>query len=219
MESRFLVVLLAQACLLVCLAGCARQRLTRPGDSATPPVIQPKVERRKVKPVRVPTQNFEAGLFAGDISVEDFGVNTVVGARLAYHISEGLFTELAAGRAHTQPTSYERLSGAAQLLTDPQREYSYYNLSLGYNVLPGEAFIGKKRAWNTDVYVIGGVGKTTFAGDNRFTVNVGMGLRVMPLDRLAIHADVRDHIFDIDLLGAPKRANNLEANVGVTFFF
>jgi outer membrane beta-barrel protein len=63
------------------------------------------------------------------------------------------------------------------------------------------------------------VGKTNFAGDDRFTVNVGMGMRLMPMDWLAVHADVRDHIFDIDLLGQGKTAHNLEAHVGVTFFF
>jgi outer membrane beta-barrel protein len=218
MESRLFTVLLA-ACVLAGVGGCSRQHLARPDSAGNPPVIEPKVERRDVKPARVPKQNFEAGIFAGDLSVEDFGVNTVVGGRFAYHITEGIFTELTAGRTHAQRTSFERLSGAAQLLTDAQREYTYYNLSLGYNFLPGEGFIGKNHAWNTDLYVIGGVGKTTFAGDNRFTVNVGMGLRLMPLDWLAIHADVRDHIFDIDLLGQPKRANNLETNVGITFFF
>jgi outer membrane beta-barrel protein len=92
-------------------------------------------------------------------------------------------------------------------------------LSLGYNIFPGEGFIGKKRALNMATYVIGGVGKTTFAGDDRFTVNLGLGLRLLPLDWLAVHADVRDHVFDIDLLGKQKTAHNLEAHVGVTFFF
>jgi outer membrane beta-barrel protein len=219
MESRLLILLLAQACLLACLSGCARQRLARADDEASPPVVEPDVERRDVKPADIDTEDFEIGVFAGQMSVEDFGVNTVLGARFAYHITEGLFTELTAGRTNTGQTSFERLSGAAQLLTDPEREYTYYNLSLGYNLLPGEGFLGKNRSWNTDVYVIGGVGKTTFAGDDRFTVNVGMGLRLMPLDWLAVHADVRDHIFDIDLLGRAKRSNNLEAHVGVTFFF
>jgi len=44
-------------------------------------------------------------------------------------------------------------------------------------------------------YVIGGVGKTKFAGDDRFTLNVGLGIRLMPLDWLAVHADVGDQIF------------------------
>jgi outer membrane beta-barrel protein len=219
MESRFLLLLLAQAVLVVGLAGCGRDRLVSAEDSTQPPVIEPDVERREIETAKIDTEDFEVGLFAGQISVEDFGVNTVAGARFAYHITEGFFTELAAGKSETGLTSFERLSGAAQLLTDSEREYTYYNLSLGYNIFPGESFIGKNRAMNTATYVIGGVGKTTFAGDDRFTVNIGMGIRLMPLDWLAVHADIRDHIFDIDLLGQEKTAHNIEAHIGVTFFF
>ena len=219
MESRLLVLLLTQTLMLVSLAGCGRDRLVQSGNGDQPPVIEPDIERREIATARIDTEDFEVGIFAGQMSVEDFGVNTVVGARFAYHITEGFFVELAAGQTDTERTSFERLSGAAQLLTDSERDYAYYNLSLGYNIFPGESFIGKNRALNTSLYVIGGVGKTTFAGDDRFTVNVGLGMRLMPLDWLAVHADIRDHVFDIDLLGQEKTAHNLEAHVGVTFFF
>ena len=219
MESRVLVLFLTLALVVGTLTGCGRDQLVRGDDGSQPPVIEPDVERRDIQTAKIDTEDFEVGIFAGQMSVEDFGVNTVVGARFAYHITEGFFAELAAGRSDTEKTSFERLSGAAQLLTDSERDYTYYNLSLGYNIFPGESFIGKNRALNTSLYVIGGVGKTTFAGDDRFTVNVGLGMRLMPLDWLAVHADIRDHVFDIDLLGQEKTAHNLEAHVGVTFFF
>jgi outer membrane beta-barrel protein len=218
MDSRVLVLFLV-ALVLVGLTGCGRDRLVRADDAGQPPVIEPDIERREIQTARLDTEDFEVGIFAGQLSVEDFGVNTVAGARFAYHVTEGFFVELAAGKTDTERTSFERLSGAAQLLTDSQREYTYYNVSLGYNIFPGESFIGKNRALNTTTYLIGGVGKTTFAGDDRFTVNIGLGMRLMPLDWLAIHADVRDHIFDIDLLGQEKTSHNLEAHLGVTFFF
>jgi outer membrane beta-barrel protein len=219
MESRFLLLLLAQVAVLAGLTGCGRDRLVSADDDGQPPVIEPDVERREIEPAKIDTEDFEVGVFAGRISVEDFGVNSVAGATFAYHITEGFFVELAAGRADTQLTSFERLSGAARLLTDSNRDYSYYNLSLGYNIFPGESFVGKNRSLNTATYLIGGVGKTTFAGDDRFTVNLGMGIRVMPLDWLAIHADIRDHVFDIELLGQEKTSHNMEARIGVTFFF
>jgi outer membrane beta-barrel protein len=219
MESRFLVLFLALTLGVGSLTGCGRDRLVRADDTTQPPVIEPDVERREIEPPRIDTEDFEVGLLLGQISVEDFGVNTVSGARFAYHVTEGFFVELAAGQADTELTSFERLSGAAQLLTDSEREYSYYNVSLGYNIFPGEHFIGKNRAMNTQTYVIGGVGKTTFAGDDRFTINFGIGMRLMPLDWLAIHGDIRDHVFDIDLLGQEKTSHNLEATLGVTFFF
>lgn len=219
MESRFLVLFLTLTLLVGTLTGCGRDRLVQAEDGGQPPVIEPDVERRDIETAKIDTEDFEVGVYAGQLSVEDFGVNTVVGARFAYHVTEGFFVEVAAGQADTELTSFERLSGAAQLLTVPEREYSYYNVSLGYNIFPGESFIGRRRALNTTTYVIGGVGKTTFAGDDRFTVNIGVGMRLMPLDWFAIHADLRDHIFDIDLLGQEKTSHNLEATVGVTFFF
>ena len=219
MESRVLVLLLGLTLGVGGLTGCARDRLVQAEDTTQPPVIEPDVERRDIEVPKIDTEDFEVGITAGQISVEDFGVNTVMGGRFAYHVTEGFFVELAAGKADTELTSFERLSGAAQLLTDDEREYSYYNVSLGYNIFPGEHFIGKNRAMNTETYVIGGVGKTTFAGDDRFTINFGMGMRVMPLDWLAVHGDIRDHVFDIDLLGQEKTSHNLEATLGVTFFF
>jgi outer membrane beta-barrel protein len=219
MESRVLVLFLGLALGVGSLTGCARGRATVAEDTSQPPVIEPDVARREIEVPKIDTEDFEVGVTLGQISVEDFGVNTVAGARFAYHVTEGFFVELAAGKADTELTSFERLSGAAQLLTDSEREYSYYNVSLGYNIFPGEHFIGKNRAMNTETYVIGGVGKTEFAGDDRFTINFGIGMRVMPLDWLAVHGDIRDHVFDIDLLGQEKTSHNLEATLGVTFFF
>ena len=219
MASRFVLLFLAQAVVLAGLAGCGRHHLAKAEDTSQPPVIEPDVERRDIKVAKIDTENFEVGISAGELSIEDFGVNTVEGLRFAYHVSENFFLEAAGGKSTAGKTSFEILSGAAELLTDSQREYTYYNVSFGYNILPGEAFIGKNHAWNTATYLIGGVGETTFAGENRFTVNFGMGIRLIPLDWLAIHADVRDHVYDIDLLGVQKRSHNLELGVGVTFFF
>ena len=219
MEGRSVVLLLTLALAVTVLSGCGRHRLVRSDDNGQPPVIEPDVERREITVPKIKKSDFEVGIFAGDLSVEDFGVNTVTGATLAYHLTEKIFLQLDAGRTTAGLTSFERLSGAAQLLTDAEREYSYYDLSVGYDILPGEGFLGKKRAWNMSTYLIGGVGKTKFAGDDRFTLNLGFGVRLMPLDWLAVHANVDNHIFDIDLLGKAKTAHNLGAHVGVTFFF
>ena len=38
-------------------------------------------------------------------------------------------------------------------------------------------------------------------------------------ETIAVHFDVRDHIYDIDLLGEKKIVNNLEAHLGLSIFF
>lgn len=225
MENRvrilFLIgaITMLPACSMLPFIGDDEPPPTETGDGTTVQVIEPEVERRDIKTAKIDTEDFEIGVFGGIMSVEDFGTNPVYGLRLAYHISEFLFAEAAAGRTDTEETSFELLSGAAQLLTESEREYTYYNISLGYNLFPGEAFLGRNRAYTQALYVIGGLGSTTFAGDDRFTVNLGVGYRFLVTDSVALHADFRDHLFDIDILGQEKTVHNLEAHLGFTVFF
>jgi outer membrane beta-barrel protein len=189
------------------------------GEPAQGPVIEPQVERREIRRPRIDTEDFELGAYVGVLSIEDFESNVVYGARLAYHLTEDFFLEGTVGKSRAGRTSYENLSGSADLLDDDDRDYTYYALSLGWNALPGEIFIGKNRAYNSAFYLIAGIGSTNFAGDDRFTVNAGFGYRVLPTDWIAVHLDVRDHIFDTDLLGEKKIVNNLEAHLGLSIFF
>jgi outer membrane beta-barrel protein len=226
MESRFRVLFLAVA--IVGLPGCAATKnLFGFGQEEAPPpsaeapgqVIDPQVERREVKEPAIDREDFEIGGFVGIMAIEDFGSNVSYGVRLAYHITEGFFVEATVGQSEGGLTSFEVLSGGASLLTDDERVLTYYNLNLGYNILPGEVFIGEGRAYNTTLYLIAGLGSTRFAGDDRFTVNVGAGYRFLLTDSVALHLDFRDHLFDIDLLGEEKTAHNLEGHLGVTVFF
>ena len=182
-------------------------------------MIDPEVERREVKEPKIDREDFELGAFAGVLAIEDFGSDLVYGARLAYHVTEGFFIEATVGRSEGGLTSFEILSGGAELLTDDERVYTYYNLDLGYNILPGEVFLGEGHAYNTNLYVIAGLGSTTFAGDDRFTVNFGFGYRFLLTDSVAFHLDFRDHLYDIDLFGEEKTVHNLEGTFGVTVFF
>lgn len=200
-------------------AWSADKPVSNDKNAAQQQVIQPAIARRTIDIDKIDTEDFEIGVFVGLLSVEDFGTNMVLGARAAYHVTEDVFFEAAYGISDTSETSYERLSGGAALMTEDERKLTYYNVSVGYNLLLGEAFVGKGLAFNTALYAIGGVGNTSFAGEDLFTINVGAGYRFLATDWLAAHIDVRDHIFDIDLLGDAKTAHNLEISGGVTVFF
>ena len=228
MESRFRVFLLALPVFAFGLSGCAATKnLFGFGEEETPPpaeiiegqVIEPEVERREIKEPDIDSEDFETGAFVGIMSIEDFGSNVVYGARLAYHVTEGFFVEGSAGTTEGGQTSFEILSGGAPLLSDTERQLTYYNLNLGYNILPGESFVGEGRAYNSSLYISAGLGSTRFAGDDRFTVNFGAGYRFLLTDSIAMHIDFRDHLFDIDLLGEEKTAHNLEGSLAVTIFF
>jgi outer membrane beta-barrel protein len=151
--------------------------------------------------------------------VEDFGTNPVYGLTAAYHVTEDFFFQGEWGRSKAGRTSFETLGGNIQLLTPAERHFTYYDLSLGYNFLPGEAFLGRGVALSSAFYVLGGIGSTDFAGDKKFTVNFGAGYRVLPSDWLAVHIQVQDRVFQSDLLGVTKLTNNIEMSVGTTVYF
>ncbi len=222
MESR--LFLLSLIVVSQALAGCSF--FGRGGDEEpvdvnvrTPAVIDPDLDRRDIKPAKIDDENFEVSAYVGIMSIEDFGSDSVFGARMAYHITEDFFMEGAYGSTTAGETSFELLSGAAELLTEEERDFTYYNVSLGYNVFPGEVFLWRERAFNSNFYLIGGVGSTEFAGDERFTANFGAGFRVVATDMFSLRLDVRDHLFDIDLLGEDKTTHNIEYHLGLSIFF
>ena len=229
METGLRILLLTA--LLATLPGCASWRHHKSSppstqsapaqspDEAPPRVVEPEVARREVKVPKIRSSNVELGAYYGEISIEDFGAHPVYGVTAAYHITEDFFFQAEAGRATAGKTSFEVLGGGIQLLTESERRFTYYDLSLGYNFLPGEAFLGRGIAMTSAFYLIGGFGGTDFAGDTKFTVNFGAGYRVVPTDWLALHVTVQDHVFQTSLLGVTKLTNNIEARLATTVFF
>jgi outer membrane beta-barrel protein len=182
-------------------------------------IITPDIERRHIKEADLDSEDFEVGIYYGMLSVEDFGSNAVVGATLAYHITEDFFAQLNYGTSKTKKTSYELLSGGVELLTKDQRELSYYNISLGYNLLPGQVYISEKWHFNTDVYLIAGAGNTHFAEKNYFTYNLGAGFKFYATDWIMFDLSMRNYAFKHELFGISKKTNNLESRLGISFFF
>ena len=187
-------------------------------DSTPPRVIQPEVERRNIKVPRIKSEDIEVGGYIGTLNVEDFGAHRVFGVQAAYHITEDFFLQAEAGRSKAGRTSFETLSNIS-LLTDNERWFKYYDMSVRYNFLPGEVFIGRNHAMTSSFYILAGVGATDFGGDSKFTANFGAGYKVLPTDWLAVHVAVEDRVFNSDLLGVNKLASNLEAHLGLTVFF
>ena len=215
MENRLRHILLIGLLLFYSSMSAAQQ----PAADDESVMIEPSIERIEFDEALIDTEDFEILLALGYVSIEDFGVNPLLSLRLNYHINEDFFVQLAVGIAEGSDTSYELLSGGAPLLTDDEREFSYYNINIGYNLLPGEAFLGDQIAHNTAFYLSGGVGSTNFAGDDRFSINYGAGYRFLLNDAVAVYTDFRNNVFDMDIFGSKKATNNLEFTIGFSLFF
>jgi outer membrane beta-barrel protein len=197
----------------------AAEEAAEDADSTPPRVIEPNVARRKIKTPKIDNENWEIGAGFGFLSIEDFGTNSTYAGMLTYHVTEDFFFRADLGQSTAGRTSFENLGGEIELLTGDERRFTYYSLSLGYNFLPGEVFLGRDTAMNSSFYVLAGIGSVDFAGDNRLTLNFGAGFRVLPTDWLAIHLGVQDRVFDSDLLGETKVTNNIETVLSATVFF
>ncbi len=235
MESSNRLLLLAVLLIGASLAtGCASRRAleqqqteeqaaaeeaAEEADSTPPRVIEPNVVRRKIKTPKIDNENWEIGAGAGFLSIEDFGTNQTYAAQLTYHVTEDFFFRGDLGQSTAGRTSFETLGGNIELLTGDERRFTYYSLSLGYNFLPGEVFLGRKTAMNSGFYVLAGIGSVDFGGSDHLTLNFGAGFRVLPTDWLAIHIAVQDRVFDSDLLGETKVTNNIEMLLSATVFF
>jgi len=188
---------------------------TQPGNEQ---VVEPQVARREVKLPKFPSNDFEFGLFAGTYATQNFGSSFLYGLRLGYHITEDVFVEGVYGHTKVSDENYRQILPGG-IFPHPEETLYYYNLSAGYNVLPGEVFLGKNIAKASGVYLIGGVGSTHFLEQQKLTLNFGLGLRVFFKDWYALQVDMRDHVYSLDLLGKRQNTQNLEFSAGMTFFF
>ncbi|MDQ7016392.1 MAG: outer membrane beta-barrel domain-containing protein, partial [Gammaproteobacteria bacterium] len=134
-----------------------------------------------------------------------------------FYVSEDFFLDASYGVSQLQDSAYRQLG----LVIFPQEEepLDFYQLALGYNLFPGEAFLGKNRAWNSAFYVLAGVGNVRFIEQDHFSYGLGFGYRVVPMERLNLRVDVRDQLFESDLLGVKSLTHNLEVSVGASFYF
>ena len=214
MESRIQRVLVAG--LLLASAATFAAEAT---DLELEPMVVREPERREIKVDKIDRENIEIGAYGGLMSIEDFGTNAVVGVRVDYHVTEDFFVEAIYGQSELGLSSFEKLSGGARLFPDDERDLTYYNLSVGWNIFPGEAFVTSRWAFKGGLYLIAGAGATEFGGDQRFTINGGVGYRFIATDWLALRLDIRDHVFTSDVLGAEETKHNVEFSGGLTIFF
>ena len=201
------------AAFLLCLAaGAAAEPLAPPA-----PVHQPDLDRPRLRLPAIDSEDLALGAYLGMMSVEDFGSSALRGVSLAWHPAAGWFLEASLGRARVADSDFRRLGIA--LFPQERAELLSDNLVLGHDILPGEVFLGRSRAFVSAAYLLGGGGLTRFAGERWFTLTLGMGLRLLVNDWLALQLESRAHQFRGSLLGVAKYSHNVETRLAATVFF
>lgn len=183
-------------------------------------VITPEVKPREVKEADIDDEIFGIGVYAGILSIDNFGSEPIYGVSALFHATEDFFLQFNYAVSRADKTSFEELSGEdVNLLTSSERDYTTYDLLVGYNIFPGEVFMTSKLTFNSDFYLVGGVGNTEFGGEDNFTTTLGTGYRIVLRDWLTWQIDFRDHIFKSDIINSNQTTHNIELSTGITFFY
>jgi outer membrane beta-barrel protein len=200
------------------VTASALAALTARGAEPVPePVIPAQVDRRDVHIPKISANDVEIGVFVGILSVQNFGAKPSAGLRLGYHVTEDFFLEGLYGRSTVSDQSYRQLG--IPIFNKEDIPLSYYYLSVGGNLFPGEVFLGKDRAMTSAVYLVGGVGNVNFNKENHTAFNFGIGIRFLPVDWLSTRFEMRDHMFNSDLLGKNELKHNFEMTLGLSGYF
>jgi outer membrane beta-barrel protein len=223
MENRiqrvFLMPLFTVSALTLSIITASTPTFAAEAEVNSTVAVKADVERRDVVEDLLDTENFEVGIQGGIMSIEDFESSPWISAHVGYHISEHFYVKANYAQAKAGETSFEKLANAAPLLTDAERELTYYGLNIGYTLLPGEIFFSKDTVFNSAFSFELGGGSTEFAGDEQFTVNLTANYRVFLTDWLAWDLSMSDYLFNTEVTGESKTTHNLTFATGVAFYF
>jgi len=189
-----------------------------PPPTQTDQVVVPQVDRRGIRVPHFASNDFEIGLFGGSYATQNFGTSPVGGVRLGYHITEDFFVEAVYAQTKVSDVLFRQILPGG-IFPSEKSKLTYYNASVGYNIFPGEIFVGSRFARPSQLYIIAGVGSTKLDVQRKPTLNFGFGYRVYLADWAALQLDLRDHIFSLDLLGTRQSTQNIELTGGLAFYF
>lgn len=186
-------------------------------------IIEPQTEITEVNYAAIDDERFELGLYYGALAVADFPTSSLTGASFTYHITPAWIAQLHHAEATVGKPYYEEQASAEFSLLRDDRKYHYTSFSLGYRLLTGRSFLGENAKFNSDLYLLGGLGSTTFHGFTTNSFLIGTSYRVVLTDFMVANLDFRTHSVKRDdtdnTLDDGKRKLNNEFSIGLNWLF
>ncbi len=213
METRFQYILLKfSICLkivLLCLTffGTASSALAKEGKNSGK--------------LRINSELFDIGVTTGIINIEDFPSEFIVGANITFKASENFFLQYNYVQASVSNSAFENNPAFTTLDLGDDRDFTHFDLLVGYNIFQGEFFASEDRAHLSSLYVVGGVGDTDFGGEDDFTYTIGVGYQIEFFRRYLLRFDYRDYIYQTSLVVGDDEdtVHNTQISVGLGYLF
>lgn len=160
---------------------------------------------------------FELGPFAGMLSVEDFGTEVVAGLELTYHLRDDWLLQASYGRSETEKAAFE--TSQREFLSGDDRDFEYFAFTGAYRLIHGRSFLGSDLRFYSDIRVLLGPERVSFAGSDEWGFNAGLSYRVAFSDSFSANVDFREHVVEREFIGDEKTTMNTELRVGFNVLF
>ncbi len=184
-------------------------------------IIDPKKTPTPAKPAAIDTEKFQVGVYSGYLSVEDFNTNALKGLSFGYQLTDSVLLLLNHGLSEVDRSTFERRE-QLNFLSKSQRKLSYTELLGGYKLFTSRSFFGADHKYDSDLYLLAGLGQMDFAGETGSGISVGASYRIVFTDWLVSTLEFKDHIYDTrDVFGLnnSKTTQNIEFSIGFHALF
>jgi outer membrane beta-barrel protein len=164
---------------------------------------------------------FELGAFIGIVNIEDFTSEMAPGLSLTFKASEDFFIQYNYLQISDVDLSlYESQDAAPVYFTGKGREFTHYDLLVGYNIFQGEIFKSNAKTTLSTLFVVLGAGETQFGEESRFSYTFGLGYQLGLTKRCNFNVDFRNYIYDSSvILDQDKTVNTTQISSGVSYIF
>lgn len=179
--------------------------------------IQSDMELRDVQLAAIDNERFELGFYTGTLSVEDFGTDLLTGIELSYHLREDWLLQMSYGQSSVGRAAFE--TSQRRFLSSDDRDFEYFSIAGGYRLISGRSFFGQREKYNSNIYVLAGPERVSFAGSDEWGWNAGLSYRIVFTDWLTSSVDFREHIYERRFIGDSKRTMNTEFRFGINALF
>jgi len=180
-------------------------------------VIEPDQNVAEAQAAAIDTERFELGLYLGSLSVEDFGSDIINGMEFSYHLTDRWLLQANYGIATIDRAAFE--TSQLQFLASADRDFKTFSLVGGYRLLRGRSFFGARKKYDSDIYVLAGPDRISFAANNEWGLNFGLSYRIVLTDWLTMNVDFREHFFKRNFIGDSKQTLNTEFRLGINGLF
>lgn len=175
--------------------------------------IRPEIEQQEFKPARIDSENFEAIAYVGIYDFQGFDSRAIYGVKGSFHLNQTFFLDVDYGNSNLKGRS-----DPSNPATAIDESLIRYDAGLGINIMQGQAFWTKGKAFTNQLYLKYSLGKLDIDSQKESFNSLGIGLRLLhPNDMLSMQIGINKDSVEASV--GSSSASNIKFFTGLGFYF